>query len=341
MGTGMAVSRRRVLAQLFAGSALGASFAATGARAGAVSYKYDDAGRLIEATYPNGTILTYRYDPAGNRRQVFQGAAPTDFAAQIRVTRASNLRDLADAADYKGTDATITFVVNRDTLIVGDSGAAGAPGGDGGNGAPAIDTGTWPPGKTLSLELVIMPGASVIGGGGAGGGGAGGDNTPGGGSGAGGGDGTPGAGGAGGIGIYCRVPITIIVWPGALVSGGGVGGVGGEGVSERLFPNYFDDGYWNGGGGGGGYPNGLGGAGGVGIPYPSYTYVDNRPGDPGADGTLTGGGAGGAGGVGGGFYGQGYPGAPGGDTAAAYGIAKNGNVVSVVKRGTTNGGVAP
>jgi YD repeat-containing protein len=35
-------------------------------RADAVSYTYDDAGRLTSVTYPNGTSISYTYDAAGN-----------------------------------------------------------------------------------------------------------------------------------------------------------------------------------------------------------------------------------------------------------------------------------
>ncbi|MFV3131963.1 RHS repeat domain-containing protein [Niveispirillum sp. KHB5.9] len=38
-----------------------------------VTYKYDALGRLIEVRYPNGRVVTYSYDPAGNRRQVVTG----------------------------------------------------------------------------------------------------------------------------------------------------------------------------------------------------------------------------------------------------------------------------
>jgi YD repeat-containing protein len=34
--------------------------------ADAVTYTYDDAGRLSSATYPNGAAITYTYDAAGN-----------------------------------------------------------------------------------------------------------------------------------------------------------------------------------------------------------------------------------------------------------------------------------
>ena len=36
----------------------------------ATAYTYDTLGRVATVTYPNGTIITYSYDPAGNRTQV-------------------------------------------------------------------------------------------------------------------------------------------------------------------------------------------------------------------------------------------------------------------------------
>lgn len=46
---------------------------ALGQSAPQVSYKYDALGRLIEVRYPNGRVITYTYDAAGNRQQVVVG----------------------------------------------------------------------------------------------------------------------------------------------------------------------------------------------------------------------------------------------------------------------------
>lgn len=35
-----------------------------------VQYAYDPLGRLISVTYPNGRVVTYTYDAAGNRIRV-------------------------------------------------------------------------------------------------------------------------------------------------------------------------------------------------------------------------------------------------------------------------------
>lgn len=40
------------------------------ASAAAKIYKYDSSGRVIEVDYPDGTVVKYTYDKAGNRTQV-------------------------------------------------------------------------------------------------------------------------------------------------------------------------------------------------------------------------------------------------------------------------------
>ena len=40
---------------------------ASGASAGTTTYKYDTLGRVIEVDYPDGSIINYTYDKAGNR----------------------------------------------------------------------------------------------------------------------------------------------------------------------------------------------------------------------------------------------------------------------------------
>ena len=46
------------------------------AYADTVSYTYDDAGRLISATYSNGAAIQYSYDAAGNITAVTVTPAP-------------------------------------------------------------------------------------------------------------------------------------------------------------------------------------------------------------------------------------------------------------------------
>ena len=49
-----------ILAFLFA-------FAAVPSHASGITYTYDALGRVITATYDNGTVIFYNYDAAGNR----------------------------------------------------------------------------------------------------------------------------------------------------------------------------------------------------------------------------------------------------------------------------------
>lgn len=191
----------------------------------------------------------------------------------------ANLRTLADthATDpYNGGDAYIVYTL-------------GAVGRIAATGSNAIDTGTWPTGKIVTLILRIAGGGFVIGGGGAGG------------------DGgswlSSGGGGANGAhAVNLQHNLTIEVGDSATAnaagtiylkagSKGGVGGasgyelLGGELAGERI--------YYGGGGGGGGYPNGPGGTGGEGDGGNGTAGTAGSGGNGTAAGS--GGGAGGAG----------------------------------------------
>ena len=63
----------------------GSSFAQSGIR-----YTYDSAGRLSTATYSNGVKIEYRYDAAGNRRELVTSRPPA--ALQAGNTLQSNER---------------------------------------------------------------------------------------------------------------------------------------------------------------------------------------------------------------------------------------------------------
>jgi YD repeat-containing protein len=42
-------------------------FAAAPSHASGITYTYDALGRVLTATYDNGTVIYYNYDAAGNR----------------------------------------------------------------------------------------------------------------------------------------------------------------------------------------------------------------------------------------------------------------------------------
>lgn len=72
---------RRVVGPVLAALA----FVASPATAGETQYTYDKLGRLIEARYSNGVVVTYTYDAKGNRllvRVTGAGPAPADSSSQ-------------------------------------------------------------------------------------------------------------------------------------------------------------------------------------------------------------------------------------------------------------------
>jgi len=45
-------------------------------QAGSVAYTYDSLGRVTQATYSNGVVITYVYDASGNRTSYTVTGAP-------------------------------------------------------------------------------------------------------------------------------------------------------------------------------------------------------------------------------------------------------------------------
>ena len=64
--------KRFLLATLLAA----ALAAAAPSYAGTTTYRYDALGRVIEVDYPDGSIVIYTYDKAGNRTATTRHAGP-------------------------------------------------------------------------------------------------------------------------------------------------------------------------------------------------------------------------------------------------------------------------
>ncbi len=86
---------RRVLCACLATAAL---FGAGSGQGATVTYDYDDLGRLKKATHPDGTVVDYNYDGAGNRTSVVTGTLPVTF-------------NVAAASATEG--ATLSFTVTK------------------------------------------------------------------------------------------------------------------------------------------------------------------------------------------------------------------------------------
>lgn len=261
----------------------------------------------LNLSSPSGSATITTAQGTGTINNIDTGGTTT---IQLTSGTSENLRTIANNNGYTGSSsANYTFVVGSGVTVTGSAGTG-----------IGIDTGSWPAGVTLALQV-----NGIVRGGG-GNGGYGGVGTTAG-----------GAGGAGGDAIRCSVPITISVNSGGTVQAGGGGGGGGGGQTVNMGPG--GTGTVAGGGGGGGAPNGAGGAGAVGTQNTSTA---------GSAGTTSGGGAGGGngppGGTGGSYATAGAAGANGtvaggAGGAAGYAVRKNGTSCTASGAGTITGTV--
>ena len=279
----------------------------------ATIYDYVVTGALtikLNLSSPSGSATITTAQGAGTINNIDTAGTTT---IQLTSGTSENLRTIANANGYAGSSsANYTFVVGSGVTVTGSAGSG-----------IGIDTGSWPAGVTLALQVNGI----VRGGGGNGGNGGLGTTSSG------------GAGGAGGDAIRCSVPITISVNSGGSVQAGGGGGGGGGGTT---YSTPVGLGTIGGDGGGGGAPNGAGGTGATGS---------GNTGANGSPGTTSGGGVGGStggptGGNGGTYATAGTagvtpsPSAGGGaGGAAGYAVRKNGTSCTASGAGTITGTV--
>lgn len=250
-----------------------------------------------------------------------------------------NLRTIHDnnfADPIGGSPGEVVRFIVSDSVIVGSDSTS----------LYAMQTGTWPEGVSLILEVGTATGSARIQGR-AGNAGAGASPS-----------GNGGGGGGGGPAIFAEAPIYIDNTNGEIWGGGGGGGGGGSAYSTFGAPFLPSNGGGGGGGGGAGTVAGSGAAGGLTNEFGSPHAVH---GSAGAAGTSTAAGAGGArgtlitylGGAGGAGGGPGLDGTVGGNasggntsngTGGAAGSAGNyitGNAfVSWIDNGDQRGGAA-
>ena len=115
------------------------------ASAGTTTYTYDAQGRVRSATYTDGTVICYLYDPAGNRLKYTVGTA---CFAQVTHTY---------GGPTSGTE-TVPTGASIVTITMWSGGAAGARdsnngGGGGGGGCQAVQTVLVTGGNTMTYSV--------------------------------------------------------------------------------------------------------------------------------------------------------------------------------------------
>lgn len=120
LGAIVRTSRRQLLlhsvSTLLVGT-LGAS-----ARAQSLQYTYDELGRLKTATYPNGMVVTYAYDAAGNRTQVASAfPAPTGTFTATPSSISTGSSSTLSWTSANASSASIDNGVGSVTPVAGGS----------------------------------------------------------------------------------------------------------------------------------------------------------------------------------------------------------------------------
>jgi RHS repeat-associated protein len=94
---------------------------------GTFRYGYDPLGQLTSVTYPDGHVVTYAYDAAGNRMQVTDNGVTTDYAAN-NLNQYTQVGDVTYAFDADGNliaktegGVTTTYTYDAESRLVGVS----------------------------------------------------------------------------------------------------------------------------------------------------------------------------------------------------------------------------
>lgn len=101
----MRIDRRRLLSQVCCTALVGFSQSRE-AQADAVTYTYDELGRVRTVTYGNGATITYAYDPAGNRTTLTQAVGSPTPAGSLSANPGSIMQGNSSSLSWSSSNAT-------------------------------------------------------------------------------------------------------------------------------------------------------------------------------------------------------------------------------------------